>query len=171
MSFIDGSSADETILSPYPTGIPEGPDDFGPNSVAWWVTAVVAGVIASLLAGYVRPRLDALLATVSNKWATRTKQKREEFWRELEKLRASQHEQVLAAISASRRETEAATTFLFGSFLCLASFVTGHEVFFYLSVPFFLFGVFYRGQALGIEAKLDLARERNRDESAEDASE
>jgi hypothetical protein len=69
------------------------------KSFSVWI-GVVLGILASLAAAYLKPGIDRLGGTVSRRWGERTQVRAAARKREVDRLRANPHEQVMTAIEA-----------------------------------------------------------------------
>lgn len=62
----------------------------------WWVSVVAVGMFVSIFAAYAKTWIDRFLSLFSDAWKKRAFRKNEIFWREVDRLRASPHEQLMA---------------------------------------------------------------------------
>ena len=67
------------------------------SSPGWWLSVVIVGILINLTSAYLKPRLDGWLCVSSRRWATRTEDRRRLREARIQKLRESQHEQLMAA--------------------------------------------------------------------------
>lgn len=89
------------------------------TSPVWWVSVVVVGILINLLSSYLKTTLDSRISLISSWWRKRSdeqKAEREEF---IEKLRRSEHKQVLASIDDIRARLRAIYLLLLGVFVML----------------------------------------------------
>ena len=73
------------------------------QSPAWWIGVVLTGIITSLLASYLKPRIDGRLSRLSVRWAERSKARKELIDEWKMRLQSDQHEQVMLAITIVRK--------------------------------------------------------------------
>jgi hypothetical protein len=71
------------------------------SSPAWWVTAIIAGAIASLTASYAKPILDRFAGSLSRKYRAKVEAKKNDDLRRIEALRVSPNDQIITLLSAN----------------------------------------------------------------------
>ncbi len=72
------------------------------TSISWWVGVVVVGVLVSLTAAYLKPRLDFVFSALSKSWSVRSAMRAEERRERIAKLKSTPQEQVMAGIAELR---------------------------------------------------------------------
>lgn len=85
------------------------------NSLYWWLSVVIIGILINLTSAYLKNKLDARVTTTSSWWRKRSQIRKETQLRELNKLRDDPHEYVLMAISSTRDYIKC-VVFLIGGF-------------------------------------------------------
>jgi hypothetical protein len=73
-------------------------------SLAWWLTAVLSGVVSSLGAAYSKPWLDKSFVRISTSWKQYKQQQDVILQRTVDRLRSSPHMQTIAEIREVREE-------------------------------------------------------------------
>lgn len=92
------------------------------KSPSWWVSVVLVGVAASLLATYLKPVLDRAGNRLSRRWAERTEARKTARTRTIEYLRSNPHEQIMLSLGELGHRTAAATLFALGTLMGLLYF-------------------------------------------------
>jgi MFS family permease len=59
----------------------------GLTTFTGWIGVVIVGILASLVAAYLKPRLDRVLSSISYRWATRTEERRRQRTLRIELLK------------------------------------------------------------------------------------
>jgi hypothetical protein len=85
----------------------------------WWISVVVVGIAINLISAYLKPTLDSRLSGISSWWRLRSERQRAERLALVEKLRNSQHEQLLASMDDLRDRSRAVYMLLIGIFAML----------------------------------------------------
>ncbi len=67
----------------------------------WWVSVVLVGVLISIFAAYMKTWIDRFLGFFSNAWKQRSARKNKEFFKELERLQADPHQQLITMSRAN----------------------------------------------------------------------
>jgi hypothetical protein len=89
------------------------------TSISWWVSVVVAGVLASLAAAYLKPRTDRVIGSVSVRYRRRNEQQAKARAKQIEDLRLDQHEQIVFAILINYKLLRAIHFLVMGSILAV----------------------------------------------------
>lgn len=84
--------------------------DAGLFTVAWWVTAIVAGVLTSLFGSYLRDFLDSILITALD----RSKVSREEHKTTVQRLKSDGNFRLLFAVGAIQMKQESVYRLVIG---------------------------------------------------------
>lgn len=71
------------------------------SSPAWWVTAILAGVAASLFAAYAKPLLDKFGSKISSSLRGRNELKKQEFDEKVSSLRGCIDKQLLESVEVN----------------------------------------------------------------------
>ena len=75
-------------------------------SPAWWVTAVVFGLVINLVSAYIKPPIDGLLSRISERWRQRTEEARSKDKREIEALAINPQAQGIQLLLALRARSK-----------------------------------------------------------------
>jgi hypothetical protein len=93
------------------------------GSPLWFLTAVIVGIVGSLLAAYLKARIDNFFSSISEKWATRTKEKREQVQQRIAAIAASTDEAILALAEAIDKKIYGTFFFLIAFFSLVTSLI------------------------------------------------
>ncbi len=88
-------------------------------SPGWWLGVVIVGIIVSVIANFLTPRLDKILSAVSAHSRNKSELKSQLRTAQIELLRSNQHEQLMFAVRINYRLILSIWFILVGS-LCLA---------------------------------------------------
>ena len=84
------------------------------NSLYWWISVVIVGILINLISSYLKSKLDNTLSNVSTWWRKRSKAQSLKREQELNILRSNTHKQVILAFSEIRVRTICLLFFIFG---------------------------------------------------------
>ena len=80
----------------------------------WWVGVVIVGLVINVLAAYLKPRCDALFATLSRSWSTRTADRRRARDTRIERMKGNKEEQMVVLIESLHKRVRGIGGILFG---------------------------------------------------------
>ena len=86
---------------------------------AWWFSVVIAGIVVSLAAAYLKPHVDSALNKVSGTFRARSARKAAARQREIERLRGDKLEQILYAQYVNYARLQGISVLLMGVLLLL----------------------------------------------------
>ncbi|EME0896106.1 hypothetical protein VXI18_004488 [Vibrio parahaemolyticus] len=95
-------------------------------SPAWWFTAIIAGVFASLTASYSKPLLDKFGSRVSQKYKARVSAKKAKDEALIQKLKSCKDEQILVMLSVNHHRLRSLGFLILGAISMIAfTFLSG----------------------------------------------
>lgn len=97
------------------------------SSLGWWLGVVIVGLLINLVAAYLEPRFGIFMTRTSTWWAKRSAPQRTARDKRINRLRSSEHEQVLVGIRLIRYLLMSVQTFLFAIMFVLVHLV-GYSV-------------------------------------------
>jgi hypothetical protein len=91
------------------------------SSLSWWIGVVVVGVIVSLVAAYLKPRIDSIIASVSDRSRKKNERREEQRQAQIAFLRGGRHEQLMFALGINHRRLRALSFILVGVLVMLTA--------------------------------------------------
>lgn len=91
------------------------------SSPSWWVTAIIAGVFASLTASYAKPFVDKFIGGMSDKYRAKVETKKNDELKHIESLKASPNEQIVTLLNANHHRLRSIGFLLLGVIIMTVS--------------------------------------------------
>jgi hypothetical protein len=89
------------------------------SSPAWWISVVVVGIAVNIVSAYLKPYLDSRLSRFSGWWRVRSEKQKALRRATIDRLRRSEHEQLLASLDDLRDRSRSLYMLVFGVFMML----------------------------------------------------
>ena len=97
------------------------------SSPAWWITALLSGVVASLIAAYAKPLLDSLTGKLSSTYKAKNQARIDKFNDKVSSLRKNIDMQIFTVAEANYHRLRAMNFFLM-AITSILTFIAFEEV-------------------------------------------
>ena len=109
------------------------------TSPAWWITAVLFGIVINIVSAYLKGPIDQVGTRLSDRWQRRTELSRRQQAEHVQRLRLDQNLQFHAQLHALRLRSQANTWLILG-ILVLVNFGNDFQVLAYESLAALIAG-------------------------------